>query len=25
VEAQAEWMRWTASDLVPFNLVAPPR
>jgi hypothetical protein len=25
VEAQAEWMRWTASDLVPFQLAAPQR
>jgi hypothetical protein len=25
VEAQAEWMRWTASDLIPFQVVGPPR
>jgi anti-sigma factor ChrR (cupin superfamily) len=25
VEAQAEWARWTASDLVPFQLAAPQR
>ena len=25
VEAQAEWQRWTASDLVPFQVVGPTR
>ena len=25
VEAQAEWMRWAASDLVPFQIVGPRR
>lgn len=25
VEAQAEWMRWAASDLVPFQIVGRPR
>jgi len=25
VEAQAEWMRWAASDLVPFRVIGSPR